>query len=78
MPDSSPLQSRRSALKCLAYGGAGTIFTLRFADPELDDWVRRAGELLFDWKNRDALQREWLSPDEYEQVKKRAETDGDL
>lgn len=49
---------------------AGTIFTVRFADPELDAWVRRAGELLFDWKNRDALQREWLSPEEYEQVKR--------
>ena len=28
MPDSSSLQSRRNALKCLAYGGAGTLFTL--------------------------------------------------
>ena len=28
MSDPSPLQSRRSALKCLAYGGAGTLFTL--------------------------------------------------
>jgi hypothetical protein len=55
---------------------AGTIFTVRFADPKLDAGVRRAGELLFDWKNRDALQREWLSPEEYEQVKRR-ET-GDL
>jgi hypothetical protein len=58
--------------------GAGTIFTVRFADPEMDAWVRRAGELLFDWKNRDALQREWLSPEEHEQVEKRAEDAGDL
>lgn len=57
---------------------AGTIFTVRFADPELDAWVRRAGELLHDWKNRDALQREWLSPEECEQVKKRAHDAGDL
>jgi 3',5'-cyclic AMP phosphodiesterase CpdA len=28
MPDSSWSQSRRNALKCLAYGGAGTLFTL--------------------------------------------------
>jgi hypothetical protein len=51
--------------------GAGTIFTVRFADPEMDAWVRRAGELMFDWQNRDALEREWLSPEEYEQVKQR-------
>jgi hypothetical protein len=57
---------------------AGTIFTVRFADPEMDAWVRRAGELLFDFENRDALQREWLSPEEYKQVKKRAQSDGDL
>jgi hypothetical protein len=49
---------------------AGTIFTVRFADPEMDAWVRRAGALLFDFKNRDALQREWLSPEEYERVKR--------
>jgi hypothetical protein len=58
--------------------GAGTIFTVRFADPETDAWVRRAGELLFDWKNRDALQREWLSPEEYEQVKQKGQSDRDL
>jgi hypothetical protein len=58
--------------------GAGSIFTVRFADPEMDAWVRRAGKLLFDWENRDALQREWLSPAEYEQVRKRAQSDGDL
>jgi hypothetical protein len=58
--------------------GAGTIFTVRFADSEMDAWVRRAGELLFDWKERDALQREWLSHEEYEQVRKRAQSDGDL
>jgi hypothetical protein len=57
---------------------AGTIFTVRFEDPEMDAWVRRAGEVLFDWKNRDALQREWLSAEEYEQVKKNAQSDDDL
>ena len=64
---------RYVALKANGWG-AGTIFTVRFADRELDAWVRRAGELMFDWKNRDALQREWLSPEEYEQVK-RSETE---
>jgi hypothetical protein len=54
--------------------GAGTIFTVRFADPEMDAWVRRAGELMFDWQNRDALEREWLSSEEYEQVKQRERT----
>jgi hypothetical protein len=44
----------------------------------MDAWVKRAGELLFDWKNRDALQREWLSAEEYEQVKKKPQSDGDL
>ena len=58
--------------------GAGPIFSLRFADPAMDAWVRRAGELLIDWKGRDALQREWLSPEEYEQVRKRAQSDGDF
>src|SRR5579884_3395124 len=28
MADSTSLQSRRSALKCLAFGGAGTLFAL--------------------------------------------------
>ena len=56
----------------------GTNFTVRFADREMDAWVRRAGELLSDWKNRDALQREWLSPEEYEQAKKKAQNAGDL
>ena len=51
----------------LSHGGgwwAGGIFTVKFADPEMDAWVRRAGDLLSDWENRDALEREWLSPEE--------------
>jgi Calcineurin-like phosphoesterase len=28
VPDDSPIQSRRDALKCMAYGGAGTLFVL--------------------------------------------------
>ena len=28
MSDDRKLQSRRSALKCMAYGGVGTLFTL--------------------------------------------------
>jgi hypothetical protein len=55
--------------------GAGTIFTVRFADPEMDAWVRRAGELMLDVRNRDALERDWLSPDEYEQVQQRKRAD---
>lgn len=50
---------------------AATIFTVKFADPEMDAWIRRAGELLFDWRNLDALRREWLSPEELEHVKRR-------
>ena len=26
MPDETPVVSRRKALKCMAYGGAGTLF----------------------------------------------------
>jgi hypothetical protein len=47
---------------------AASIFSHRFPDPELDRYVRRVEELLFDWRNLDALRREWLSPEEYEQV----------
>jgi hypothetical protein len=60
--------------------GAGTIFTVKYADPEMDAWIARARTLLFDFKNRDALQREWLSPEEYEHVQRKSEQqmDGDL
>jgi hypothetical protein len=55
----------------------GGIFTVGYADPDLDAWVRRAGELLRDYKNIDALRREWLSPEEYEQVKREEEQAND-
>ncbi|HEY8776300.1 MAG TPA: hypothetical protein VIM33_07450 [Gaiellaceae bacterium] len=59
---------------------AGTIFTVRYEEPEMDAWISRAGALLFDFKSRDALEREWLSPEEYEQVQRRyaQQMDGDL
>ena len=47
---------------------AASILSRRYPDPELDLYVRRVEQLLLDWRNLDALRREWLSPEEYEQV----------
>jgi hypothetical protein len=50
------------------YWMAASIFRRRFPDPDVDSYVRRVEELLFDWRNLEALRREWLSPEEYEQL----------
>jgi hypothetical protein len=46
----------------------GTVFTYRYPDPELDGYVRRVEELLDDWRGSEALRREWLTSEEYDQV----------
>lgn len=52
---------------------AASMFTYRYPDPEVDSYVQRVLELLLDYENRDALRRAWLSPEEYEQVRREAE-----
>jgi hypothetical protein len=50
-----------------------SMFTYRYPDPEVDSYVQRVNELLLDHAGRDSLRREWLSPEEYEQVRREEE-----
>lgn len=46
------------------------MFACRYPDPVVDGYVRRVNELLHDHAGWETLRRRWLSPEEYERVRR--------